>query len=122
MVSASPGRPSKYYFLVNRLIDNHIYCPASIAKLLTKSDLNQHHIEQPLKPARFRVRQSLARVARLSKTPHCGLDYSLSRSRRCAYPGYRGYIWKQIFQKHSQNLMRRRIKRKEPKNTFRVLL
>lgn len=92
------GRPPKYYFLIYRVNDRHLYSAATIAKLLIPNDLRMYpDLGSDLVEARFRARQSLARVARKHKLKPCGLVYLGPEHTGNAYPAYRGNRWKAMF-------------------------
>lgn len=94
------GRTPKYYFLIYRLKDDELYCAATIARLLHTPDLRWHDLNGPLEEERFKARQSLSRIARLSGKLYEGLVRLPPPGSRNMYPGYRGAVWKQILSDH----------------------
>lgn len=103
MVLVAAGRPRQYDFLIKRLVDSNIYCAASVAHLLIPRDLSKFGGNGDLVTLRFRARQSLARIARLSGFSPCGLDSCRHSKTRNAYPGFKGRVWKQILAEHEKN-------------------
>lgn len=99
MKDKRPGRPPKYCFLVDRLEDKTLYCAATIARLLSASDLRERHFERPLEEVRTKARMALARIARFHPMPPSGIVHLLERNRGNAYPGYKGFEWKIIFKR-----------------------
>lgn len=95
------GRPAKYFFLIERLNDRELYCPATIARLLTNEDVRKRkNIKGTLKEVRPKIRMSLARVARKYQIQPCGFVSLGQGNSGNKYPAYSGEIWKMIFQRH----------------------
>jgi len=92
------GRNPKYYFLVNRLKAQRLYCAATIARLLTPRDLEQHDLDGSLEEVRTKARMSLARAARFHPMPPSGIVYLGQGESGNNYPGYRGSEWKAMFE------------------------
>lgn len=89
------GRNPKYYFLVNRLKAQRLYCAATIARLLTPRDLELHDLDGSLEEVRTKAR---ARAARFHPMPPSGIVYLGQGESGNNDPRYRGSEWKAMFE------------------------